>query len=329
MAQQAFPRVGHKFTGDEWRWLFGEEPGIVHDVNGSAFNIVLPTSSDSVQLGSTSQDSIARVAGKGIRIPQNQLEPLEIPPAVGGVRTDLVTCRYDPTWSGSKVRLHRIAGVPGAGRPAYEAGPPGVEDLPLWAVPRAPGQALSQVTPVDLRVRTGPTLTLPQGMTIANLGTNVPLGTRVVLPNGREHVRVLGANGVPTWWTAPTVVPHTPLRRATAPLDGQAVPAVTEFLTSAGTVRCSEDPGIGDMRIDAGGWCTINLASPFPRGLLSFTAQAATGSAHPVILGMASAAMATTTRRPSRSRVTVRFMRHDGTAWAGQTFLLSYVAVGW
>ncbi|MHA7620233.1 hypothetical protein ACX12M_17105 [Cellulosimicrobium cellulans] len=202
MPQQSGPITGVNFTDGLWRDLFGDEPAIVGDVNGTAYQITTPTSTDQVLIGSPSQDSIARVGGFAHKIPAGQTEPLTVPPSTDSSvgRTDLIVCRYDPTWGAQEpgpVRLHRIAGVEGSNaRPAYDGGPPGIEDLVHYAITRKQGQALNQAAVVDLRTRTGPSLLLTKD---DELPTNVPLGTRARRGRG-EFVRELaGSPGQPAW----------------------------------------------------------------------------------------------------------------------------------
>ncbi|MCR1984500.1 hypothetical protein NSA53_19890 [Cellulosimicrobium cellulans] len=247
MPQQSGPITGINFTDGLWRDLFGDEPAIVGDVNGTAYQITTPTSTDQVLIGSPSQDSIARVGGFAHKIPAGQTEPLTVPPSTDSSvgRTDLIVCRYDPTWGAQEpgpVRLHRIPGVEGSNaRPAYDGGPPGIEDLAHYAITRKKGQALNQAAVVDLRSRTGPSLLLTKD---ADLPANVPLGTRV--RRGRaEHMRMLDASGTPYW-------------DAALPAVG---PAYASY--SVGTARIS----------DRGTWLTLDIPDPGYPYLLEATAQ--------------------------------------------------------
>jgi hypothetical protein len=183
MGQTSGPITGENFTDQMWRDLFGAEPAIVGDVNGTAYQMVLPPSTNDVQIGSPSQDSLAVVAGKAHKIPAGETVPLTIPASTHAAtgRTDLVVLRFDPTLSGDAplgpVRLHRVAGVEGSSAlPSYDGGPPGVEDLPLYAVTRKQGQSLNQAAVKDLRVRSGPNLLYVAGATASG---NTPIGSRM------------------------------------------------------------------------------------------------------------------------------------------------------
>lgn len=195
MAQTSGPLTNQTFTDAQWRAIVGAEPGITGDLNGSSYAITLATNSDVASIGSTSQDSNAAVGGFGHTIPTNQSEGVTIPAATSAARTDLVVLRYDPTWGAvapGPVRLFRVAGTEGAGVPAWDSTPPGVEDLPLWEVTRQPNQALSQATTQDRRTWTGPNLFVSQSDT-KYLPVTPPLGTRVQLgsgPNARHFARI-------------------------------------------------------------------------------------------------------------------------------------------
>jgi hypothetical protein len=182
MGQTSGPITGENFTDQTWRDMFGAEPAIVGDVNGTAYRLTLPTSTNDVQLGSPSQDSLAVDGGKVHKIPAGETASLTIPTSSNASvgRTDLIVLRFDPALSGDSplgpVRLYRIAGTEGsATQPNYDGGPPGVEDLPLYAITRKSGQALNQAAVKDLRVRTGPNLLYQAGVTFA---AATPLGTR-------------------------------------------------------------------------------------------------------------------------------------------------------
>lgn len=198
MAQSSGPLTNQPFTDQQWRSAIGAEPGITGDVNGSAYSITLANNSDVASVGSTSQESHAIVGGFPHVVPPGQPEGVTIPAPTSADRTDLIVLRYDPTWGAVEpgpVRLFRIAGTEGAGLPTYDASPPGVEDLPLWAVTRTVGPALSQATVVDLRTWTGPNLLVREV-----LPTSAPLGTQAFVTTTRlAFVRVLDDQQSPTW----------------------------------------------------------------------------------------------------------------------------------
>lgn len=209
-----------QFTDVMWRDLFGDEPGVVGDISGAAYQLTLPTNSDVAQIGSATQDSVARLAGFAHRIPAGQPESITIPAASGTAQTSIVALRYDPAYTGAPgpVRLIRIAGT-SASLPAYDSSPPGVEDLPLWAVTRQPNQALSQATVLRIFPRLAPVLDVPVG---AALPLSSPLGTRLH-QGANQYVRQLGGAGAPTW------VNVTP---ATAPANPDTTPAALTLTTA-------------------------------------------------------------------------------------------------
>lgn len=191
-----------QFSDVVWRDLFGDEPGVYGDTNGTAYNLTLPTGSNTATVGSTSLVSTARVSGFAHRIPQSQPEPIDIPDAVSVARTDIIGLRYDPTYTGAPgpVRLVRIAGTSSA-IPAYNDDTTGIEDLPLWAVTRAPGQSLSQATKVKMAPRIGPSMLLE---TAAALPTNSPLGSRLRRGTA-EYIRQLDGSNNAVWTQTNTV----------------------------------------------------------------------------------------------------------------------------
>lgn len=185
-----------QFTDVLWRNLFGDEPGVVGDTDGTAYRLTLPSDSNIATVGSPTITSQARVAGFSHSIPAGQLEPIDIPAASGAARTDIIALRYDPSYTGlpGPVRLVRIVGTSSA-IPSYDSAPPGVEDLPLWSVTRNPGQALNQATAKRIFPRLAPALTLEEG---APLPLDSPLGTKV-LQGDAEFWRTLDSNGLPVW----------------------------------------------------------------------------------------------------------------------------------
>lgn len=211
MAQQSGPisqgtDAERQMTDVLWRDLFGDEPGVYSDTDGTAYQVKLATDSNTVSVGSSTIDSIARVAGFAHKIPAGQPETIEVPTATV-IRNDILALRYDPSFTGAPgpVRLVRIAGT-STGLPAYDASRPGIEDLPLVSITRAPGQALSQATVTRLFPRVSPMLDHPVG---AALPTNSPIGTRL-WQGTTQFTRTLGGGGAPVW------VNTTPLTTAPA-----------------------------------------------------------------------------------------------------------------
>ena len=203
MAQSSGPisqgtSAERQFTDVLWRDLLGDEPGVLGDTNGTAYAFTPATDSNFASIGSSSIRSTARVAGFVHSIPTGQPESIEIPVASGSARTDVISLRYDPSYTGlpGPVRLYRIAGT-SAAIPTYDDVPPGgVEDLPLYAVTRQPGQALNQATVVRMFPRIAPSLFL--GDANSPLPTNSPLGTR--LRRGGQHfLRMLDGSNTPIW----------------------------------------------------------------------------------------------------------------------------------
>jgi hypothetical protein len=188
-----------QFTDVLWRDLLGDEPGVLGDMDGTAYALTLPGSGDVVAVGSASQASLARVAGFAHRIAAGSTEPITVPVASGSTRTDIIALRYDPAYTGlpGPVRLVRIAGTTSA-VPTYDATPPGIEELPLFSITRAVGQALNLATVNRMFPRLAPVLDL--GTTSA-LPTSSPLGT--IVTQGRNRFQRQLVSGSPAWVQTP------------------------------------------------------------------------------------------------------------------------------
>lgn len=203
-----------QFTDVMWRDRFGDEPGVLGDMDGSAYALALPVGSDIVSVGSETQVSVATVAGFVHRIPMGSPEPITVPAASGSTRTDIIGLRYDPTYTGlpGPVRLYRTAGT-SADIPTYDSSPPGVEDLPLWAITRAVGQNLFQATVQRLFPRIAPSMEMPVGV---DLPVNSPLGTTVCQGEFIFQRRIVG--------TEPAWVGRTHEEHGYVALDGTFLP---------------------------------------------------------------------------------------------------------
>lgn len=178
--QVSGPLADYNFEDDTYRSIFGSNVAIVGDANGSAFGLTLPPASDSVEVGSPTNASRAVVSGFLLEIPVAATQSLEIPASSNAVagRTDLIVARLNPTTFTTPpgpVRLHRIAGTEGsATRPSYGTSGTGPRDLPLYAITRKLGEALTEADVVDLRWWSGPHFLVdPEGA----LPLNAPLGS--------------------------------------------------------------------------------------------------------------------------------------------------------
>lgn len=284
MAQSSGPisqgtTAERQFTDAMWRDLFGDEPGVVGDYDGTAYAVSLPTGSDDVAVGSASQASLARVAGFSHRISAGSTEPVTIPAASGAARTDIIALRYDPTFTGAPgpVRLTRIAGT-SSNLPTYDASPPGVEDLPLWGITRQPGQALSQATVVRLFPRLAPALDLPAG---APLPTSSPLGA-TVRQGAAQYRRQLDTSSNPVWVsTVPTAEGAEMLRTASTDLPedslqgqgfvaGDIVHDLGGFYSGAGNAVLTVPAGLGGLYLLSVG-CGISGGPVAARFFVSVT----------------------------------------------------------
>lgn len=198
--QVSGPLVGQNFTDEMWRAIFGGEAGIVGNTDGTAYSINLPPSGNDVELGSATIDSCSVVGGFGHVVPAGTVQSVTIPESSNDTegRTDLIVARLDSSAYNvppGPVRLGRVPGVEGSlVIPAVDGGPPGIEELPLFAIRRIAGQPLASSTITDLRTSVGPNLYLTDN---APLPANAPLGTRA-RKTGDVFARVM-VGGVPTW----------------------------------------------------------------------------------------------------------------------------------
>lgn len=265
MAQSSGPiaqgtNAERQLTDVTWRDMFGDEPGVVGDMDGSSYALALPSSSDVASVGSPTQVSTARVAGFVHRIPAASPEGITIPVASGSARTDILALRYDPAFTGlpGPVRLTRIPGTTAA-LPTYDAGPPGVEDMPLWGITRQPGQSLSQATVTQLFPRLAPALSLADD---AALPLSSPLGT-VVFQGTGMYRRVL-VSGTPAWARALTNNAGT----SGLPIAGSAPPAGTPLL-----IKTIRQQLVTNGNGDAG---ATFPGGAFPNGVLTASVMTAT-----------------------------------------------------
>jgi len=195
MPQYSAPLVGVNLSDVDWRDFGLGEAGVVADFNGSSYQLSLPTDSDVARIGSPTQRSVAHVANFKHVIPMGETEPLTIPAASASDRTDLIVLRYDPNYSGQPgpVRLARIPGSPTG--VTWDDAPPGIEELPLWAITRKPGQALSQATVNRIYQRLAPNIEITDNMSLPG---SSPLGS-IIRQGKRTYERVLDRNGIPVW----------------------------------------------------------------------------------------------------------------------------------
>jgi len=195
MPQYSAPLVGVNLSDVDWRDFGLGEAGVVADFNGSSYQLSLPTDSDVARIGSPTQRSVAHVANFKHVIPMGETEPLTIPAASGSDRTDLVVLRYDPNYAGQPgpVRLARIPGSPTG--VTWDDAPPGIEELPLWAITRKPGQALSQATVNRIYQRLAPNIEITDNMSLPG---SSPLGS-IVRQGSFVYERKLDSNGIPVW----------------------------------------------------------------------------------------------------------------------------------
>lgn len=150
MAQSSAPADNVPFQSSAWRDLFAGLGDGILDARSDAtrgYPITLPASGNEAQIGT----GTSRVAGflHSCVGP----EPLTVAAASGQSRTDTIVVRYDPAFSTDPrpCRLVVVPGTPGAGAPTLDTAPPGVQDMPLYNVTRAPGQTLQQATVTDRR----------------------------------------------------------------------------------------------------------------------------------------------------------------------------------
>jgi hypothetical protein len=259
-----------QFSDVLWRDLFGQEPGVLADMNGSSYALTLPGSGDVVSVGSTTQASLALVAGFLHRIPQSSPDTITIPAASGSARTDIIALRYDPSYTGAPgpVRLFRIAGS-GSSLPAYDASPGGIEEMPLFSITRSPGQALSLATTQKMYPRLAPTLDLPAG---APLPTNSPLGTRVYQGTSSWRRALDGTNN-PVWISTSAAAAEEKHGGATVTSNSSGYFTITHNLGVVPTYASA-------ISREAGAVDTQHFANAAPSGTQAVTATTATFRAY-------------------------------------------------
>lgn len=200
--QESGPLVGYNVTDIIWRGLLGSEPAILGDHDGSAFGLTRPPTGDTVELGSTTVDSLLKVGGFLLRIPAGTTQSLTIPPSTNAAvgRTDLIVARLAPatyTTPPGPVRLFRIPGTEGsAARPSYTDVPSGsgIEHFPLYAINRKQGQALTESTATSMRIWAGPHVFVGTGVSTF---PSMPIGSTATR-GGVDWSREL-VSGTPTW----------------------------------------------------------------------------------------------------------------------------------
>lgn len=206
MPQTSGPFADEPFTDEQWRFLVGDEAGIVGDVDGTGFRLTLSSSSNEFLLGSDTAPSLANVAGRLHKIGQGNTERYVgiIPDAVGGPQVHIIASRHDPAWSlrsagaDGPVRTVVISGTAGGGSPSFDGGYPGVEDLPHWKITRQPGKALTDPTTVVEDLRTWRSHTI-HVRTRDQLPLDVPIGTVAFTRAGETFIRQRTAQGSVRW----------------------------------------------------------------------------------------------------------------------------------
>lgn len=194
--QDSGPLPDETFTLGRWRQMFGAEPAIVGDTDGSAFGLTLPPAGDVAEVGSATLESIAIVGGHPLIVPVGTTQSIEIPPSSnsGAGRTDIIAARWDPVAFNTDpgpVRLVRIAGTEGSSAlPSYSS----PLNFPLWAVTRKLNDALNQAASRDLRVRTGRNYDVPA---VGLLPQSAPMGSRAV--RGETVYRRAGVGSSVQW----------------------------------------------------------------------------------------------------------------------------------
>jgi len=173
------PLPGQKFTQARWAQTFGANAGIVGDTDGSAFNLTLPPSTTTAQIGSATIESVAIVGGYPLIIPAGETQDVVIPdstnPTIG--RTDLIVGRFNSgtfTTAPGPCRLVVIPGTEGSPNPSsHNTTLPSPVDLVLYQITRKQGQSLNQAVVVDRRPKSGWHYLIPAG---ASLPQTAPLG---------------------------------------------------------------------------------------------------------------------------------------------------------
>ncbi|WP_460705711.1 hypothetical protein, partial [Myceligenerans halotolerans] len=163
------PLPGEKFTLARWAQIFGDDTGIISDTDGSAYDLTLPSGSDTAEIGSATIESIALIHGHPHIVPAGQTQSIDIPESSGGGatgRTDRIVLRRDPATYGTApgpIRITRIPGTEGS------ADAPDIDpqtDLKLYRVTRIEGQSLNQASAIPEKSWLGRTILVEPGATL-------------------------------------------------------------------------------------------------------------------------------------------------------------------
>lgn len=245
-----------------WRDMFGAEAGVVADLDGTAYKLTLPSSSEIVTVGSTSQPSLCVVGGFRHRISAGDTQTVTMTAMGGTARTDVISAKLDLTgFTGAPgpVRLVSTAGTTTA-VPTLDDSAPGVEHLPLWAITRQPGQSLAQATVKRLFPRVSLSLSQAIG---APLPTSSPLDT-LVSQGGLLYRRILDPSLVPVWALEGALSGAELLRNAAVDLSNGALE--------------NQGFGPGDVVRDVGGYYSGAQAN-------TLTVPAGLGGLHLISVG--------------------------------------------
>lgn len=294
-----------------WRDLFGDEAGVISDMDGSAYKLTLPTTGDVVSVGSTTQASLAMVGGFRHRISAGDTQDVTLAAVSGSARTDVISLKLDLagfTGAPGPVRLVVTQGTSTA-IPVLDDSSPGVEHLPLWALTRQPGQNLSQASVKRLYPRITPSRSIAPD---SPLPGSSPLGT-IVRQDDVEYRRVLDAASVPSW----KKYSRSGINGGTTGAMAGAVPTVgAELITKTWS---------GTLALNAFGDNTITFpGGAFPNGVLYINANPNQGTAAPGF------AFLLQTWGVTLSKTNIRgFLVSNGAVAANTSVATTLMAVGW
>lgn len=203
MAQDSGPRafgslLQRQFTPPQYLSINGDRTGVVQDFDGTAYAVTALPGTDTVQVGSSSQDSVSVVAGHGHRVPVGQPEVLTIPAATSGVTTHVVAVRYDPARTVLPGPCYLVVFPAATGTGGFMPDPSafgaGVVHLPLWTITRQPNQPIEQAVVRSVRSWLTTEVTLDA---TSEAPARVPIGG--VLRQGKTIRQRVIASGVPAW----------------------------------------------------------------------------------------------------------------------------------
>ena len=253
----SFPITGQDISDDEFRQMMIAVPSGIADEGGQPFwwaNLDDVTNTMQLTVSKTTGDAKAAMSGFFFRMTQDVT--VSLPPV--SVATDYHVClTYDPTRASHPEGPISVV--------TYRGEPPttgGRSHIVCWVVPRKPSQLLSDVTPIQVRPKVAPQLTVDTAEQLPD-PASVLWGTTCVVTYG-QHAGVT--------WQADGADPNKgrPQR-----WDNITNPKWADLSTRGGlTFSAAPKYRIANGYLELKGWVTkengeFSTSSPFTLGWIS------------------------------------------------------------